>query len=131
MESRSGARLSLAARAIVLGQHIRPRYLTQISLLEFLRDRLGMRLGAIHQSIEARLPDVETAGLLGTDLTQPVLAIRLVVTDVAARPVEVSDAFYRADRYRYEVETRLPPATRRPNTRTVRLRRGVRTVLQP
>ncbi len=110
---------------------IRPRYLTQISLLEFLRDRLGMRLGAIHQSIEARLPDVETAGLLGTDLTQPVLAIRLVVTDVAARPVEVSDAFYRADRYRYEVETRLPPATRRPNARTVRLRRGVRTVLQP
>ena len=114
-----------------LGQHIRPRYLTQISLLEFLRDRLGMRLGAIHQSIEARLPDVETAGLLGTDLTQPVLAIRLVVTDVAARPVEVSDAFYRADRYRYEVETRLPPARRRPNVRHARPRRGARTVLQP
>jgi len=58
-------------------------------------------------------------------------AVKYVVTDVAARPVEVSDAFYRADRYRYEVETRLPPATRRPNPRTVRLRRGVRTVLQP
>jgi DNA-binding GntR family transcriptional regulator len=72
-----------------------------------------MRLGAIHQSIEARLPDVETAGLLGTDLTEPVLALRLVVTDIAGNPVEVSDAFYRADRYRYEVETRLPPARRR------------------
>ncbi len=114
-----------------LGQRIRPRYLTQISLLEFLRDRLGMRLGAIHQSIEARLPDVETAGLLGTDLTQPVLAIRLVVTDVTAGPVEVSDAFYRADRYRYEVETRLPAARRRPNARNARPRRGARTVLQP
>jgi GntR family transcriptional regulator len=97
-----------------LGERIRARDLTRISLLEFLRDRLGLRLGAIHQSISARLPDVETAGLLGTDLTQPVLAIRLVVMDVAGTPVEVSDAFYRADRYRYEVETSLPPAKRRP-----------------
>jgi GntR family transcriptional regulator len=113
-----------------LGLRIRARDLTQISLLEFLRDRLGMRLGAIHQSIEARLPDVEVAGLLGTDLTQPVLAVRLVVTDVAATPVEVSDAFYRADRYRYQVETALPPSRRRPNARKARPRRG-RTVLQP
>lgn len=103
-----------------LGTRIRARDLTRISLLEFLRDRLGLRLGTIHQSISARLPDVETAGLLGTDLTQPVLAIRLVVTDVEARPVEVSDAFYRADRYRYEVETGLPPSKRRPAARNPR-----------
>jgi DNA-binding GntR family transcriptional regulator len=114
-----------------LGHRIRPRDLTQVSLLEFLRDRLGMRLGAIHQSIEARLPDVETAGLLGIDLTRPVLSVRLVVTDVRRTPVEVSDTFYRADRYRYEVETRLPPAKRRTNARNARPRRGARTVLQP
>jgi GntR family transcriptional regulator len=103
-----------------LGARIRARDLTRISLLEFLRDRLRLRLGTIHQSIGARLPDVETAGLLGIDLTQPVLAIRLVVTDLAARPVEVSDAFYRADRYRYEVETGLPPAKRRLAARNPR-----------
>ena len=97
-----------------LGERIRARDLTRTSLLEFLRDRLGLRLGAIHQSISARLPDVEIARLLETDLTQPVLAIRLVVMDVAGTPVEVSDAFYRADRYHYEVETGLPPAKRRP-----------------
>jgi GntR family transcriptional regulator len=97
-----------------LGERIRARDLTRISLLEFLRDRLGLRLGTIHQSMSARLPDVETARLLGTDLTQPVLAIRLVVMDQAGTPVEVSDTFYRADRYRYEVETGLPPAKRRP-----------------
>ena len=100
-----------------LGQRIRPRDLTRVSLLEFLRDRLGMRLGAIRQSLEARLPDVETARLLRTDLTQPVLALRLIVADAGGRPVEVSDAFYRADRYRYELETRLPPARRRPTLR--------------
>jgi GntR family transcriptional regulator len=114
-----------------LGERIRPRDLTRISLLEFLRDRLRMRLGAILQSIEARLPDVETAGLLGTDLTEPVLAVRLVVTEASGSPVEVSDTFYRADRYRYEVETRLPPARRRPNTGDTRPRRGPRTVRQP
>lgn len=97
--------------------------------LEFLRDRLGMRLGAIHQAIEARLPDVETAGLLDTDLTEPVLALRLIVTDFAGNPVEVSDAFYRADRYRYEGETRLPPARQRLNVRDARPRQGARTVL--
>jgi GntR family transcriptional regulator len=97
-----------------LGERIRPRDLIRISLLEFLRDRLEMRLGAIHQSIEARLPDVETAGLLETDLTEPVLALRLIVTDVAGTSVELSEAFYRADRYRYEVETQLPPARQRP-----------------
>ena len=114
-----------------LGERIRPRDLTHISLLEFLRDRLRMRLGAIHQSIEARLPDVETAGLLGTDLTAPVLTVRLVVTEAGGRPVEVSDTFYRADRYRYEVETRLPPARRRPYARETPPRRGARPVRQP
>lgn len=103
--------------ATSLGERIRARDLTRVSLLEFLRDRLGLRLGTIHQSISARLPDVETARLLETDLTQPVLAVRLVVMDAAGRPVEVSDALYRADRYRYEVETGLPPSKRRPNAR--------------
>lgn len=110
-----------------LGQRIRPRDLTRTSLLEFLRDRLRMPLGAIHQSIEARLPDIETAGLLGIDLTQPVLTVRLVVTEAAGRPVEVSDTFYRADRYRYEVETRLPTARRRPDVRDPRPRQSART----
>jgi GntR family transcriptional regulator len=114
-----------------LGERIRPRDLTRLSLLEVLRDRLRIPLGTIHQSIEARLPDVETAGLLGTDLTTPVLMLRLVVTEVSGSPVEVCDTFYRADRYRYEVETRLPPARRRPNARETRPRRGPRTARQP
>jgi GntR family transcriptional regulator len=133
LEIVGGAPLAVVVNYMLpsLGERIRARDLTHISLLEFLRDRLGMRLGTIHQSLEARLPDVETAGLLETDLTQPVLVLRLVVTDAAGTPVEVSDAFYRADRYRYEVETRLPPARRRPSVRGTRPRRGTRTVLQP
>ena len=95
---------------VELGRRIRPRDLMRLSMLEFLRDRLRLRLAPIRQSIEARLPDPEVAGLLKTDLTQPVLMVRLVVRDGAGRPLEISDTFYRADRYRYETETRLPPA---------------------
>src|SRR5262249_18026563 len=131
LEIVDGAPLAVAVNYMLttLGRRIRPRDLTRISLLEFLRDRLRMCLGAIHQSIEARLPDIETAALLGTDLTQPVLAVRLVVTEASGRPVEVSDTFYRADRYRYQVETRLPPARRRADARGIRPRRA-RTALQ-
>jgi hypothetical protein len=56
---------------------------------------------------------VEVAGLLGIDLTQPVLYVRLVITDATGAALEISDTFYRADRYRYETETRLPRARRR------------------
>ncbi|MBI4011835.1 MAG: UTRA domain-containing protein [Candidatus Rokubacteria bacterium] len=69
--------------------------------------------------------------LLGIDLTQPVLAVRLVVADAAGRPVEICDTSYRADRYRYVVETRLPPAPRRPGSRGARPRRRARTSIQP
>jgi GntR family transcriptional regulator len=113
-----------------LGARIRPRDLARTSLLELLRDRLRLRLGTIRQSIEARLPDVEVAGLLGIDLTAPVLAVRLVVHDVAGQPVEVADTSYRADRYRYETETRLPPA-RPPAARHARPRPRARAPRQP
>jgi GntR family transcriptional regulator len=100
-----------------VGRRIRPRDLQHLSMLEFLRDRLRLDLGPIRQSIEAQLPDAEVAGLLGIDLTQPVLFIRLLVPDTAGKPVEICDTYYRADRYRYEVETRLPPAKKKPPIR--------------
>jgi len=92
-----------------IGQRIRPKDLKRYSMLEFLRDHLKIPLGVMRQLIEARMPDDEVASLLGIDLTQPVLFIRLMVSDKQGKPVEIADTFYRADRYRYEVEMpRLP-----------------------
>ena len=76
-------------------------------MLEFLRDHLRIRFGRMRQVIEARLPDEETASLLESDLTQPVLFARLFVSDARGRPVEIADTSYRADRCRYEIETPL------------------------
>jgi GntR family transcriptional regulator len=87
-----------------LGRRIPTRSLRRYSMLEFLRDRLRIELGDMRQIIEARLPDDELASLLGITLTQPVLFLRLLVSDRSGRSVEISDTFYRADRYRYEVD---------------------------
>jgi hypothetical protein len=65
------------------------------------------------------------ASLLGIDLTQPVLVLRVVVRDAAGHCLQVSEAFYRADRYRYEMDTRLPPR-RRPSRRAPTSNQGVR-----
>lgn len=129
LEVADGAPLAVAVNYMreKLGRQIRPRDLAQLSMLEFLRDRLKLRLGVIRQSIEARLPDEEAAGLLQIDLTQPVLFIRLVVRDVGRRPIEICDTFYRADRYRYEVETHLPPGRPGPLGRDGARRGGTHT----
>jgi GntR family transcriptional regulator len=95
-----------------MGRRIRPKDLRRYSLLEFLRDRLKIPLGAVRQLIEARMPDDEVASLLGIDLTQPVLFIRAMVSDKQGNPIEIADNFYRADRYHYESELPLLPTRR-------------------
>jgi GntR family transcriptional regulator len=90
--------------SMTLGRQIPARELRRHTMLEFLRHRLRIELGDMRQIIEARLPDDELASLLGITLTQPVLHLRLLVPDRTGGPVEISDTFYRADRYRYEVD---------------------------
>jgi len=94
-----------------VGRRIRKQDLARYSMLEVLRHKLRIRLGPLRQQLEARMPDEEVARLLDIDLTQPVLLLRLLVSDSRGRPVEIADAFYRADRYRYELT--LPRVPRR------------------
>jgi hypothetical protein len=94
-----------------IGRRIRKQDLARYSMLEVLRHKLRIRLGPLRQQLEARMPDEEVARLLDIDLTQPVLLLRLLVSDSRGRPVEMADAFYRADRYRYELT--LPRVPRR------------------
>ena len=122
LELADGAPLAVAINYMRedLGRRIDVSQLQETSMLELLRDRLGRALGPIRTSIAACLPDEEVAALLGIHLTQPTLFVRLAVPDRRGRPLEVCDTFYRGDRYRYEVQTRLPPPApghRRPGRR--------------
>ena len=91
-----------------IGRRITKTTLEKYSMLEILRDRLRLKLGVLRQSIAAVLPDEAVALLLATDVSQPVLAVRLIVHDETGRPIQVCDASYRGNGYRYEVEARLP-----------------------
>jgi GntR family transcriptional regulator len=96
---------------LALGRRIRQRDLARYSMVEILRDKLRTRLGPLRQQLEARMPDEEIAALLEIDVTQPVLLLRFLVYDTSRRPVQVVDTFYRADRYRHELD--LPAIARR------------------
>lgn len=90
---------------------IKDTELLRFSMLEILRDRLNLKLGPMRQSIWADLPDETTAGLLKSDVAQPVLAVQLVVRHETGRPIQVCNAFYHGKIYRYETETSLADGT--------------------
>jgi GntR family transcriptional regulator len=108
-----------------LGERHRERDLWHHSMLDILRDKLGVRLGTIRQQIEACTPDDEIASLLAIDLTRPVLSSRLLVSDRRGHPVQIAHTVYRADRCRYELD--IPGVgegpTRHPTLVGPRLRR--------
>lgn len=91
-----------------VARRIKDSDLQQFSMLEILRDRLSLALGPMQQSIGADLPDERVARHLGTDVAAPVLAVRLVVRSEAGEPIQVCEAYYRGDLYRYETEVTLP-----------------------
>jgi GntR family transcriptional regulator len=91
-----------------VGRRITASELERFSMLEILRDRLHLKLGVLRQSIAATLPDEAVAVLLETDVSQPVLMVRLIVHDKSGQPIQVCEAFYRGNGYRYEVEVQLP-----------------------
>jgi GntR family transcriptional regulator len=91
-----------------VAKRIKDGDLRRFSMLEILRDRLKLKLGPLRQSIWADLPDETIAGLLRSDVAQPVLSVRLVVRGEKGEPIQVCEAFYRGKTYRYETETYLP-----------------------
>jgi GntR family transcriptional regulator len=91
-----------------VADRIKDSDLLRFSMLEILRDHLKLKLGPLRQSIWADLPDENIAGLLRSDVAQPVLAVRLVVHAATGEPIQVCHAFYRGKNYRYETETFLP-----------------------
>ncbi|MGH7265817.1 MAG: GntR family transcriptional regulator [Candidatus Rokuibacteriota bacterium] len=107
---------------LALGRRIRERDLARYSMVEILRDKLRLRLGRLRQQLEARMPDEDVAARLEIDVTQPVLLLRFLVYDTSRRPVQVVDTFYRADRYRHELD--LPAIARRPRRAIGTIQRG-------
>jgi GntR family transcriptional regulator len=71
-----------------------------------LKDRCGVDIDAVVQTIGASLADPKFAERLGLEVGAPVLEGERTYIDSAGRPVFLSLAFYRADRHRFAVTLR-------------------------
>lgn len=73
------------------------------SIVSILQDKYGIPVASVHQTIGAVLADPSFASALGVEFGEPVLEVERTYCDAAGRPVNFSLAFYRTDRYRFEV----------------------------
>lgn len=72
-------------------------------ILMLLEDS-GVKVGRAHQTISARLADVEVARHLDTAVGSALLAVRRLIYDDQERPVQWLHGLYRPDRYEYEMQ---------------------------
>ncbi len=77
--------------------------LRRATLASVLKDRHGVDIDAVVQTIGASLADPKFAAHLGIEAGAPVLEGERTYMDSAGRPVFLSLAFYRADRHRFVV----------------------------
>ena len=74
----------------------------------------GVEILGAHQLIGATLADSRTAPALDVPVGAPLVHARLLVLDMASRPVERLSAYYRADRYVHHVFLAAQPTAHRP-----------------
>jgi|SRR5882757_2590467 len=77
--------------------------LRSMPMTAVLRDRLGVQIGQIEDTAEARLPSPDVALLLDIPLTSPVLYCVGVTRCVQGRVVDIASIHYRGDRFKFAV----------------------------
>ncbi|WP_404480565.1 GntR family transcriptional regulator [Novosphingobium sp. BL-52-GroH] len=86
-----------------LGVSVTPQRLTEQPILSLLRDA-GVKIGGAVQTIEAMVADPEMAGQLQCESRAAVLHVERLVENSSGVTVLVTNAYYRADRYRITLD---------------------------
>jgi DNA-binding GntR family transcriptional regulator len=94
--ARNYVRPELAAR-------IDPADLVRWPMTKVLRDVVGVGIGRITDTVEARLADPETAQLLRVPLLSPILHYTGVTYDTDGRALDAAVIHYRGDRFSFTV----------------------------
>jgi DNA-binding GntR family transcriptional regulator len=94
--ARNWVRPELAAR-------IDPGDLARWPMTKVLRDVVGVDIGRITDTVEARLADPETARLLEVPLLSPILHYTGITYDTGGRVLDVAVIHYRGDRFSFSV----------------------------
>ncbi|WP_406098411.1 GntR family transcriptional regulator [Streptomyces sp. NBC_01013] len=80
-----------------------PTDLERWPMTKVLRDRVGVPIARITDTVEARLADPATAELLGVPLLSPILYYTGVTYDEDGQVVDVAQIRYRGDRFSFSV----------------------------
>jgi GntR family transcriptional regulator len=72
-------------------------------IVSILQDKYGVQITSVLQTITAALADPTVASLLELEIGAPVLEVERTYLGADAQPVNFSMAFYRTDRYRFQV----------------------------
>ncbi|ANZ19593.1 GntR family transcriptional regulator [Streptomyces noursei] len=91
--------------------YVRPDVAARIDLADLerwpmtkvLRDAVGIRIGRITDTVEARLADPETARLLHVPLLSPILHYTGITYDESGRVLDIALIHYRGDRFSFTV----------------------------
>ncbi|MER7910026.1 MULTISPECIES: GntR family transcriptional regulator [unclassified Streptomyces] len=104
-DGESGEPTNWAENAVLpaLAAAIDPADLERWPMTKVLRDVVGVRISRITDTVEARLADPETAGLLRVPLLSPILHYTGVTYDEDGRVVDVARIRYRGDRFSFTV----------------------------
>lgn len=86
-----------------LAERFDPEELVRQPMTKVLRDVAGADIGRITDTVQARLADPETAGLLDVPLLSPILHYTGVIHDTANRVLDVTVIHYRGDRFSFTV----------------------------
>jgi GntR family transcriptional regulator len=91
------------------GARIRAPQLERAPMTQVLRRDLGIAIGRIENTLEARQATPEAARLLGCELLSPILFFTGVSFDRADRVIDVAQIHYRGDRYKFAVGFDVEP----------------------
>jgi GntR family transcriptional regulator len=77
--------------------------LAHLPMTGVLRDRIGVRVGLVADTAEAKLPAPDIADLLDIPLGSPVLYCVGITRDVTGRVIDIASIHYRGDRFKFAV----------------------------
>jgi GntR family transcriptional regulator len=90
-----------------IGGRIKKKDLLRFSMLQILRDQLGLRVRKGLQYIMAVVADHDVASALSVNISSPVLYLETLIFTDAEKPVEFVQTFYRSDQYKYTLQLDL------------------------
>lgn len=73
-------------------------------LCAILEEEYGLRMAAVHESLESTLPNPDEARLLRIRRSSPLLLLRHRITDPTGRPFEMSRILFRGDKIKLEFQ---------------------------